>query len=72
MASEMDHKAIEKATLYDLRLLIKGSSKENYTKEELLDFLDTVAEAKAQPVKQGRRVLGHGALVHEPHHRALP
>lgn len=48
MASEKDHKAIEMATIYDLRLLVKGSDKETYTKDELLDFLDTVAEAKAQ------------------------
>lgn len=48
MASEQDHKAIEKATIYDLRLIVKSSDKETYTKEELLDFFDTVAMAKDQ------------------------
>ena len=49
MATEKDIKAYQQALLYELRrLLVKGSDKENYTKEELLDFLDTVAEAKAQ------------------------
>lgn len=32
--------------LYDLRLLIKGSDKEQYSKEELLDFIDTIADAE--------------------------
>lgn len=31
------------ATLYELRLAIDKSSKEEYTKEEILEFLDTVA-----------------------------
>ena len=34
------------ATLYDLRLQIKKDSKETYTKEELLELLDTVAQEK--------------------------
>ena len=34
--------------LYDLCLLIKGSEKEQYTKDELLDLLDTIAAAKDQ------------------------
>ena len=48
MATEKEIKHIEKGTIYDLRLLIKNSDKETYTKEEMLDFLDTFAEAKAQ------------------------
>jgi len=48
MATEEERIDTQKSLLYDLRLLVKGSDKENYTKEELLDFLDTVAEAKAQ------------------------
>lgn len=48
MATEKEYKAIEKATLFDLRLIVKGSDKETYTKEEILDLLDTIAEAKAQ------------------------
>jgi len=48
MPTEKDYRTIEKATLYDLRLLIKASEKEQYTKEELMDLIDTVAEAKDQ------------------------
>lgn len=48
MATEKERIDTQKSLLYDLRLLIKGSDKENYTKEELLNFLDTVAEAKTQ------------------------
>ncbi len=46
MPTEKDYKVIEKATLYDLRLLIKSSEKEQYTKEELMDLIDTIAAAK--------------------------
>ena len=48
MPTEKDYKVIEKATIYDLRRLFKNSDKETYTKEELLDFFDTVAMAKDQ------------------------
>lgn len=48
MGTEKERIDTQKSLLYDLRLLIKGSDKETYTKEELLNFLDTVAEAKAQ------------------------
>ena len=48
MPTEKDYKTIEKATLYDLRLLIKASEKEQYTKEELMDLIDTIAAAKEQ------------------------
>lgn len=48
MGTERERKDIQKAMLYDLRLIIKGSEKEQYTKEELLDLLDTVAVAKDQ------------------------
>lgn len=48
MPTEKDYKTIEKATLYDLRLLIKASDKEQYTKEELMDLIDTIAAAKDQ------------------------
>ena len=37
---------IQLATLYDLRLQIKKNEKETYTKEEILEMLDTVAEEK--------------------------
>ena len=47
MASEKDHKAIQQATIYELRRLIQKSGKD-YTNAELLELLDTIAEAKAQ------------------------
>ena len=47
MSTEKDRKDTQIATIYELRLLIKKSGK-NYTNEELLDLLDTIAEAKAQ------------------------
>ena len=48
MATEKEVKIIEKATLYDLRCLLKNSGKKNYETEELLDLLDTIAMAKDQ------------------------
>ena len=48
MGTEKERKDTQKAMLYDLRLLIKGSDKEQYTKEELLDLLDTIAAATDQ------------------------
>lgn len=47
MATEKDIKAYQQALMYELRRLIKKSGKD-YTNEELLDLLDTIAEAKAQ------------------------
>ena len=35
-------------SFYDLRLIVKASDKEHYTKEELLDLFDTIAAAKDQ------------------------
>ena len=46
--TDKERKDAQKSVLYDLRLIVKGSEKENYTKEELLDFFDTIAEAKSQ------------------------
>ena len=48
MTSEKEIQIIEKATLYDLRRLIKNSGKETYTNEELCNLIDTIAEAKDQ------------------------
>lgn len=48
MPAEKDYKAIEKATIYDLRRLFKNSDKATYTKEELCGLLDTIADAKDQ------------------------
>ena len=46
--TDKERKDTQKAMLYDLRLLVKGSEKEQYTKDELLDFFDTIAAAKEQ------------------------
>ena len=48
MPTEKNYKVIEKATIYDLRRLIKNSDKDTYTKRELCDLLDTIADAKDQ------------------------
>ena len=48
MPTEKDYKVIEKATIYDLRRLIKNGDKDTYTKGELCDLLDTIADAKDQ------------------------
>lgn len=46
--TDRERKDIQKAQLYDLRLLIKNSEKDTYTKEELMDLFDTIALAKDQ------------------------
>ena len=38
----------QQALLYELRLLVDASEKENYTKQEVKSFLDQIARAKAQ------------------------
>lgn len=43
MPTELDHKAIEQATLYRLRLLIDSDDKENYSKAEILKLIDQAA-----------------------------
>ena len=48
MPTEKDYKVIEKATLYDLRRLIKNGDKDTYTKDELCNLIDTIADAKDQ------------------------
>lgn len=48
MATEKDYKTIEKATIYDLRRLLKNAGKKTYELEELLDLLDTIADSKDQ------------------------
>lgn len=41
-------KAIEKATIYDLRRIFTSGEKKDYTREEIADLLDKIAEAKSQ------------------------
>ena len=47
MGTEKDRKDTQQAVLYELRRLIKKSGKD-YTKQELCDLIDTIAEAKDQ------------------------
>lgn len=44
---DKERKDTQQAVLYELRRLIKKSGKD-YTNEELLDLIDTIAEAKDQ------------------------
>lgn len=48
MPTEKEIKLIEKATLYDLRLIFSNGEKENYSKEEIMELLDKIAIAKDQ------------------------
>lgn len=48
MATEKEIRAYEKATIYDLRRLLKNAGKQTYELEELLDLLDTIADSKDQ------------------------
>lgn len=44
--TEQERRDARRLMLYDLRLLVKGSEKGQYSKEELLDFIDTIADAE--------------------------
>lgn len=46
MVTEAEIARFEKATLYDLRLVILSSDKENYSKAEILALLDQIASQK--------------------------
>ena len=46
IVTEQERKDARKLMLYDLRLLVKSSEKGQYSKEELLDFIDTIADAE--------------------------
>lgn len=48
MPTEKDYKVIEKATIYDLRLIFSSGDKETYTRQEILDLLDKIALSKDQ------------------------
>lgn len=48
MPTEKGYKMIEKATLYDLRLIFSTGEKDTYTKEEIVELLDKIALAKDQ------------------------
>lgn len=44
--SEKERKDARMTMLYEIRLMIDADEKETYTKEELLQLLDTIARAK--------------------------
>ena len=46
MPTEKEYKVIEKATLYDLRLIFSTGEKDTYTREEIVELLDKIAMAK--------------------------
>ncbi|MCI9507341.1 MAG: hypothetical protein HFF62_12335 [Oscillospiraceae bacterium] len=46
MPTEKDYKVIEKATIYDLRLIFTNGEKDTYTREEIVELLDQIAMAK--------------------------
>ena len=46
MPTEKDYKDIEKAMLYDLRLIFSNGEKDTYTREEIVELLDKIALAK--------------------------
>ncbi len=48
MGTEKDRKDTQKATIYDIRLIIDASDKETYTKKEIMALLDQIARAKDQ------------------------
>lgn len=48
MPTEKDYKTIEKATIYDLRLLFTNGEKDTYTREEIVELLDKIAMSKDQ------------------------
>lgn len=46
MESENVRKDIQKALLYDLRLIFSTGEKDTYTREEIVELLDKIALAK--------------------------
>lgn len=46
MPTEEEMNRIELAMLYELRLIINEAEKQNYTKQEILNFIDQIAISK--------------------------
>lgn len=44
--TEKERKDTMMSTLYEIRLMVDADSKETYTKEDILNLLDTIARAK--------------------------
>jgi len=45
---DIERKIVQKALLYDLRLIFSNSDKDSYTTEEIVELLDKIAMAKDQ------------------------
>ncbi len=48
MPSKYEVNMMKMVIIYLIRLIVKSSDKENYTKAELMDMLNDIAIAKAQ------------------------
>lgn len=48
MPSKDEIKVVEKATIYDLRLIFTNGDKDTYTTQEIVELLDKIAMAKDQ------------------------
>lgn len=46
--TDKEIKAVEKATIYDLRRIFTSGEKKEYTTDEIAELLDKIAEAKGQ------------------------
>lgn len=46
--SKEEMQKIEKATIYDIRLIFTSGEKKEYTKDEIVELLDKIAMAKSQ------------------------
>ena len=46
--TEKERNDVKMATIYEVRLTVSQSEKKDYTKEEVLQLLDTIAIAKDQ------------------------
>lgn len=46
--TELERNDTKLATLYEVRLAVTANEKDNFTKEELLELLDTIAMTKSQ------------------------
>lgn len=53
MDTEKEHKIIQKALLYDLRLIFSTGEKDTYTRDEIVELLDKIALAKDQEQPKG-------------------
>lgn len=49
--TERERNDTKMATLYELQLLLKKRAKKEYTLEEILELIDTIAEAKDQEMQ---------------------